>query len=61
MGESPGKMYAMAVILTLLATTAVGLRFYARYLKKAGYSWDEYSILLALVNMLALQPRLHNC
>jgi len=61
MGESPGKMYAMAVILTLLAITAVGLRFYARYLKKAGYSWDEYSILLALVNMLALQPRLHNC
>ncbi len=51
----------MAVILTLLAITAVGLRFYARYLKKAGYSWDEYSILLALVNMLALQPRLHNC
>ena len=51
MGESPGKMYAMSVILTLLATAAVTLRFYARYLKKAGYSWDEHTILLALVGL----------
>ena len=49
MGESPGKMYAIATCLTLLATVAVALRFYARHLKKAGYWWDEYMILPALV------------
>ena len=49
MGESPGKMYAVAIILTFLATVAVGLRFYARHIKRAGYSWDEFTIVPALV------------
>lgn len=48
-GETPGKMYAMAVVFSMLATIAVTLRFYARYLKRAGYWWDEYMIVPALV------------
>jgi len=48
-GETPGKMYAMAVIFSMLAIIAVALRFYARYLKRAGYWWDEYMIVPALV------------
>ncbi|KAL8890106.1 MAG: hypothetical protein Q9192_005918 [Flavoplaca navasiana] len=49
MQESPGKMYALAVAMTLLAAIAVGLRFYSRYVKKAGFSWDDWTILPALV------------
>lgn len=48
-GETPGKMYAMAVVFSMLAIIAVALRFYARYLKRAGYWWDEYMIVPALV------------
>ncbi|KAL8690775.1 MAG: hypothetical protein Q9224_004326 [Gallowayella concinna] len=48
LGETPGKMYALAVVLSALATVATGLRFYARYIKKAGFSWDDYTVLPAL-------------
>ena len=46
--ESPGKMYALAVVLTLLAIVAVGLRFWARRLTKSGFAWDDFFIVLAL-------------
>ena len=49
MDESPGKMYALATALSILATVAVGLRFYARRIKKVCLSWDDYLIVLALV------------
>lgn len=49
MEESPGKMYALAAVLSSLATLATGLRFYSRYIKKAGFSWDDYTVLPALV------------
>ncbi|KAL8683459.1 MAG: hypothetical protein Q9186_000614 [Xanthomendoza sp. 1 TL-2023] len=49
LGETPGKMYALAVVLSALATVATGLRFYARYIKKAGFSWDDYTVLPALL------------
>ena len=49
MQESPGKMYALALAMASLAATAVGLRFYSRYVKKAGFSWDDWTILPALV------------
>ncbi|KAL8930017.1 MAG: hypothetical protein Q9172_000249 [Xanthocarpia lactea] len=49
MDESPGKMYALAVVLSSLAIVATGLRFYSRHIKKAGYSWDDYAVLPALV------------
>ena len=49
MHESPGKMYALATVLTILAIVAVALRFYARSLKKVLPSWDDYLVVLALV------------
>ena len=49
MEESPGKMYALAVVMTLLATVATALRFYSRHIKKAGFSWDDWTLLPALV------------
>jgi len=49
MAESPEKMYAIATIMTILALLAVGLRFWARHVKKSGLSWDDYLILPALV------------
>lgn len=47
--ETPGKMYALAAVLSFLAIAATVLRFYARYIKKAGYSWDDMVLLPALV------------
>ena len=41
-------MYALAVVLTLLAIVAVALRFWARRLTKCGFAWDDFFIVLAL-------------
>ena len=49
MAESAGKMYALATVLSLLAIIATALRFYARRIKQASLSWDDYIILPALV------------
>ena len=49
MNESPGKMYALATVLTILAIVAVVLRFYSRRIRKVRPSWDDYLIVLALV------------
>ena len=49
MGETPGKMYALATVLTLLAVVAVLLRLYARKIKNAILAWDDYLIIVALV------------
>ena len=49
MAESAGKMYALAIVLSLLAIVATVLRFYARRIKQASLSWDDYIILPALV------------
>ena len=49
MDESPGKMYALATTLSILATVAVILRFYARRIKKVHPSWDDCLVVLALV------------
>ena len=51
MAETPGKMYALASVLTILAIVAVVLRFYSRRIKKVGVSWDDYLIVLALVGL----------
>ena len=53
MEESPGKMYALATILILLALVAVILRFHARRMKNAKLSWDDYLIFVALVSTVA--------
>lgn len=54
MAESPGKMYAIATVMTLLAMTAIGLRFYARRIKQTKLMWDDYMILPAMVRQLCL-------
>ena len=51
MAETPGKMYALASVLTVLAIVAVILRFYSRRIKKVVVSWDDYLIVLALVGL----------
>ena len=54
MAETPGKMYALAFVLTVLAIVAVFLRFYSRRIKKVGASWDDYLIVLALVGLFPI-------
>ena len=49
MADSAGTMYALAIVLGLLAIAATVLRFYARRIKQASLSWDDYMILPALV------------
>lgn len=49
MAETPALMYMLATILTVLALIATVLRFYARYIKKAGFSWDDYLIVPAIL------------
>jgi len=55
MAESPGKMYAIATVMTLLAMTAIGLRFYARRIKQTKLMLDDYMILPAMVRYSCLQ------
>ena len=52
MAESAGKMYALATVLSILAIVAIMLRFYARRIRRTALSWDDYTILLALVRQL---------
>lgn len=61
MAETPGKMYALATVLTLLATGAVAFRLKARRLRKADLAWDDYTVFLALVSdesLLYLTPEM---
>lgn len=58
MSESPGKMYALAAVLSVLAILAVILRFYSRrLLKTVKIDIDDYMILLALVCHTFSSPR----
>ena len=48
--ETPGKMYALAGLLSVLSVVAVILRFYSRRLLKAAkIEMDDHMILPALV------------
>lgn len=49
MEETPGKMYALATVLTVLAIVAVLLRLFARRIQHLSLEWNDYMILLALV------------
>lgn len=53
MVETPGKMYALATVLSLLAIVAVLLRLHARKIKNAILAWDDYLIISALVGRAA--------
>ena len=57
--ESAGKMYALAIVLGLLAIGATALRFYARRMKQASLSWDDYMILPALVRCALMKAPWH--
>ncbi len=57
--ETPGKMYALAAVLSVLAILAVSLRFHARrLLKSARIEIDDYMILPALVCHIHFYPHL---
>jgi len=49
MEDTPEEMYAIAVVMTVLATLAVILRLHARRLRKMDLAWDDYTMILALV------------
>ncbi|KAI1129155.1 hypothetical protein F5Y10DRAFT_291393 [Nemania abortiva] len=43
----------LGVVIALLGVIAVGLRFYMRYTKQAGFEWDDWLILASLLLALA--------
>jgi hypothetical protein len=45
----PGSMVALTTVMIVAATLAVGTRLYARKLRNVKYSWDDYTIVAALV------------
>ena len=51
-------MYALAIVLSVLAIVAVILRFSARRVKQTALSWDDYAIMPALVHHFRM---LHIC
>ena len=61
MAETPGKMYALATVLTLLAAVAVLLRLRARKIKNARLAWDDYLILFALVGRVPQAVHFLSC
>lgn len=48
---SKGQQVAIGVIFLILPTAFVGLRVWARIVSRAGLSWDDYLIFLALVSL----------
>ena len=59
-GESPGKMYALATVLTVLAIAAVILRIHARRMIKSGLAWDDFLVVIALVRLYLLATGIRN-
>ena len=51
MDESPGKMYALAVVLMAIPLAAVPLRFYVRRVNNTKLGWDDWFMLPALVSI----------
>ena len=50
MEESPGKMYALATVLPLLAIIAIVLRLRVRFGSRQRLGWDDYLIIPAFVS-----------
>lgn len=46
-----------SIIMLVLATTCVALRFWCRKIRCAKYAYDDWTLLAALVSLLAFQPR----
>ena len=57
MHNAAAVLVAITVLLGVLATTAVGLRLFCRYLQKMPAGLDDYLIIIALVwfDMAALE------
>lgn len=49
MGYTQGQMIALGFIFLILPVASVALRVWARYLSRAGLSWDDYTLFAALV------------
>jgi hypothetical protein len=45
---------AVGAVMAVLAILSVVARFYARHLKKAGYKWDDWLILVSLLAMIGI-------
>lgn len=50
MGQSSKEIIAFAVIFPVLATVAVGLRFWCRRKMGQKLSWDDYLVFAAVVS-----------
>ncbi|KAL9100421.1 MAG: hypothetical protein Q9163_004203 [Psora crenata] len=56
------SVVAASIILIILPTVAVGLRFASRWISRAGFWWDDHTIIVALIlswgpNILNLHGR----
>lgn len=49
--QAPAVLATSYIFITI-STVAVGLRFISRYLAKASYGWDDWTILVALILFL---------
>ena len=47
------RVIATSIVLMILASLAVVLRFIARHLSRAGLWWDDWTVLAALVRPFA--------
>ena len=46
---SQGQMVALGIVFLIFSTSFVGLRVWAKTLGRAGVSWDDHLIFVALV------------
>ena len=53
------EIYGAVTTITIIATVAVILRIVARKKSEASLSYDDYSIVLALVSILPFHPGIH--
>lgn len=55
---SPQALYSIAAVFTVLPIVFVGLRLYARRRINARLLWDDWLIVFALVQHMALRAHL---
>ena len=51
------QIYAAVITITVLATVAVALRFVCRWMSKARILWDDWLIVLSLVDEVPVEER----
>ena len=54
-GNQGPRIIAANMVVAILASVAVSLRFVARRIQKIGYRLDDVSILMALVSLQCLE------